>query len=124
MFGHLGFSYIGLIFLLMLFIPNIIWIKYKPVAYDSSIENKILLIYEIAWFKYFKSERKVKNFYADLYKIPLPLATLPVTAFLLVGVYGNVIWLVISSIILGIGHIGIHIQHLNVLKQDNNKKTL
>ncbi len=27
MLGHLGFSYIGLIFLIALFIPNIIWIK-------------------------------------------------------------------------------------------------
>ena len=27
MTGHLGFSYIGLIFLLLLFIPNMIWTK-------------------------------------------------------------------------------------------------
>ena len=26
----LGFSYVGLIYLLMLFLPNIIYIKYKP----------------------------------------------------------------------------------------------
>ena len=30
MFGNYGFSYIGLLFLLMLFIPNIIWSKRKP----------------------------------------------------------------------------------------------
>ena len=30
--GHLGFSYIGLIFLLMLFIPNILWGIYKKVV--------------------------------------------------------------------------------------------
>jgi len=159
LFGQLGFSYIGLIFLLMLFIPNIIWSRYQPVGYDSGIENKILLVlerigqissaaiilifndfninsfsiwtswlilsfllmilYEIAWFRYFKSERKLENFYGDLFKIPLPLATLPVAAFLLMGIYGNVIWLVLSSIVLGIGHIGIHIQHSKSIKQDN-----
>ena len=27
---HFGFSYIGLIFLLMLFIPNFFWTKNKP----------------------------------------------------------------------------------------------
>jgi hypothetical protein len=33
-------------------------------------------------------------------------------AFLLLGIYGKVIWLIASVIVLGIGHIGIHIQHL------------
>lgn len=27
---HFGFSYVGLIYLLMLFVPNIIWTKCKP----------------------------------------------------------------------------------------------
>lgn len=44
----LGFSYIGLIFLLMLTIPNLIWTKYKPKDYDKYVgyENKVLLILE------------------------------------------------------------------------------
>ena len=46
MFGNLGFSYIGLLFLLMLFIPNIIWTKRKPQGYTSEKENKILLLFE------------------------------------------------------------------------------
>lgn len=46
MFGNLGFSYIGLLFLLMLFIPNIIWSKGKPQGYTSDQENKILLFFE------------------------------------------------------------------------------
>jgi hypothetical protein len=44
--GHLGFSYIGLIFLLMLTIPNLIWTKYQPRDYDFHGENKVLLIFE------------------------------------------------------------------------------
>lgn len=158
MLGHLGFSYIGLVYIIMLFIPSIIWSKNKPVNYDSTNENKILItlerigqifstsfilifndfnissfsiwslwfilsfslmiLYEIAWFKYFKSERKIEDFYNNFCKIPVPLATLPVAALLLLGIYGNVIWLILSSLIFGIGHIGIHIQHLNSIRQD------
>ena len=31
--GHLGFSYVGLLFLSALFIPNIIWTKNLPQRY-------------------------------------------------------------------------------------------
>lgn len=30
MLGHFGFSYIGALFLLMLFIPNMLWTKKMP----------------------------------------------------------------------------------------------
>ena len=45
---HLGFSYIGLIFLLMLMIPNIIWTKFQPENYEhyAKNENKALQILE------------------------------------------------------------------------------
>ncbi len=45
---HFGFSYIGLAFLLMLFIPNILWTKHKPKDYEKYVgnENKILLFLE------------------------------------------------------------------------------
>lgn len=46
--GHLGFSYIGLVFLLMLIIPNLIWTKHQPENYDFRSENKVLLIFERA----------------------------------------------------------------------------
>lgn len=38
--GHFGFSYIGLIFLLMLTIPNLIWSKRQPEFYSTKTENK------------------------------------------------------------------------------------
>ena len=152
MLGHLGFSYVGLVYLLMLFIPNIIWSKNPPKGYDNIGENKILLwfervgqvccscsvlifsdfniapfsawslwliasfflmiLYEICWIRYFTNEHTEENFYRSFYEIPVPLASLPVMAFLLLGIYGKVIWLIASAIIIGIGHIGIHIQHL------------
>ena len=46
MVGHLGFSYVGLINLLMLFIPNHIWSRNRPSDYDSSNESKLLLWFE------------------------------------------------------------------------------
>jgi len=154
MLGHFGFSYVGCIYLLMLFIPNILWTKYKPAGYDDVVlnENKVLLalervgqvlvtfvavifndynlrpfslrslwlivsiilmiIYEINWIQYFNSKHTLKDFYGSFIGIPVPGASLPVVAFLLLGIYGRVIWLIISIIILGIGHIGIHLQHL------------
>lgn len=149
--GHMGFSYVGVIFLLMLTIPNLIWTKNQPKGYSSDDENKVLLIlertgevltsgfalifsdfnvqawsvwslwliiafvlmimYELWWIRYFHSDKTLKDFYSSFIGIPVAGATLPVLAFLLLGVYGKVIWMIISSIILGIGHIGIHLQH-------------
>ena len=156
MIGNFGFSYIGLIYLLMLWIPNAMWAKRKPEDYDPSDENRILLIfervgqtlctaaillfsdynprviepwtvwfitsallmilYEIFWVRYFRSKQTVTDFYRPLFGIPAPGATLPVVAFLLLGVYGKVIGLVMASVVLGIGHIGIHLQHIKNLK--------
>lgn len=156
MLGHLGFSYVGLIYLLMLWIPNTVWSKNKPIDYGATKENKILLLfervgqvcctcsilifsdfnigtfsawslwliasfslmilYEIYWVRYFTNEHTEKNFYRSICGIPVPGASLPVIAFLLLGIYGKVIWLIASAIIIGIGHIGIHIQHLKAIR--------
>ncbi len=155
---HFGFSYIGLIFLLMLIVPNIIWSKNKPKEYDKYVknENKLLLLferigeilvtclslifsdfninkisswtiilliafilmilYEIYWTRYFKSNKTMKDMYSSLLGIPVAGATLPVIAFLLLGIYGKNIFLIISTIILGIGHIGIHLNHKKELE--------
>ena len=43
-----GFSYIGLVYLLMLFIPNIVWSRMRPVDYDelAGKEDRFLVILE------------------------------------------------------------------------------
>ena len=154
--GNFGFSYVGLIYLLMLFIPNIIWTKHQPAGYDFQGEKPVLVllerigqvcvtccalifsdfnpvefslwsiwfglsflimvVYELYWIRYFHSEHTMRDFYRSFWGIPVPGASLPVAAFLLLGIYGRVIWMIISIIILGIGHIGIHIQHWNSQK--------
>lgn len=158
---HFGFSYVGVIFLLMLMIPNIIWSKNKPENYEKYVknENKILLIferigeiavtclslifadfnineisswtavlltafvlmvlYEIYWLRYFKSSRTMKDMYSSLFGIPVAGATLPVLSFLLLGIYGKNLFLIVSTVILGIGHIGIHLNHRKESLQDD-----
>ena len=149
----LGFSYVGLIFLLLLFIPNLFWSKNKPKDYDKYVrnENKILLalertgqvlvscivlifsdfnignvsrwllwllaatlvmaLYEVYWIRYFRSEKTMLNFYSSLLGIPVAGASLPIIAFLLLGVYGKNPLLLTATGILGVGHIGIHLNH-------------
>ena len=45
---HFGFSYVGLVFLVMLMVPNIIWTKNQPLNYEKYVvnENKYLLLLE------------------------------------------------------------------------------
>lgn len=145
----------------MLWIPNAMWAKRLPTGYNSSDENKILLVfervgqvlctasillftdynpqifelwiawfiasallmilYEVNWIYYFRSEKTVSDFYRPFFGIPALGATLPVAAFLLLGIYGKVIWLIISAIILGIGHIGIHLQHIKKIEKGSRK---
>ncbi|MCR5726733.1 MAG: alpha/beta hydrolase [Lachnospiraceae bacterium] len=149
----LGFSYIGLIWLIMLLVPNFIWTKNKPKDYEEYVhhENKVLrfferagqfivtpvalifydfnfkgwnfwcpvlivsflcmVLYEIFWIRYFKSEKTMEDFYRGIIGIPVAGATLPVIAFFLLGIYGGNGIMIIGSIILGIGHIGIHLAH-------------
>lgn len=150
---HFGFSYIGLIFLLMLFIPNFFWTKNKPKDYDQYArkENKVLLIleragevavsclvlvfsdfnpqglsvwliwlvaalgcmilYELYWIRFFRSEKTMKDFYSSYAGVPVAGATLPVIAVLLLAVYGKNPFLFAAGVVLGIGHIGIHLMH-------------
>ena len=150
--GHFGFSYIGLLYLLALFIPNLLWARRKPAGYDPSGESKVLLVFErlgqvlctatvlffsdtnprgwepwLAWLlisallmvlylcywtRYFRGGQTLRDFYRSFWGVPAPGAVLPVLAFLLLGVYGRLIWLIAASVILGIGHIGIHIGHI------------
>lgn len=76
-----------------------------------------MLLYEGYWVRYFRSGKKLKDFYSSFCGVPLAGATLPVVSFLLLGIYGRVILMVVFVVILGIGHIGIHWQHFRELKE-------
>ena len=150
---HFGFCYVGLIYLLMLFTPNIIWAKNKPADYDkyAANESKVLLLferagevllsigalifsdcnirtdsiwclwlllsflfmvfYELYWIRYFKSSKTMADQYSTFLIFPVAGASLPCLAFFALGIYGTNIFLIISSIIMTIGHVGIHLAH-------------
>lgn len=145
-------SIVGMIYLFMLFVPNIIWTKNKPSGYDASFENKILVMlekvgevlvsfftiisfqpfqmnvvviisfvfmamYECYWIEYFKSMKTMKDFYKSFCGIALAGVSLPIIAIVILGVSQCHIFLIISTIILAIGHVGIHRQHyLEIMK--------
>ena len=159
---RLGFCVTGLIFLIMLFVPNIFWAKIgKPEGYEEYVkdENKVLLamerfgevsvtvillifpsinpyvkvnpegiyfdwrlamwvmafvlmiLYECYWIKYLRGPKTMKAMYSSFAGYPVAGATLPVVALLLLGLYSLNIILIVCSVILGIGHIGIHVMH-------------
>lgn len=156
-----GFSYIGLIYLLMLMVPNLIWAKHQPKDYGKYVgnENKVqaalerigevavsaivlvftdfnlkpwsnwswwlvvsfalMVLYEIYWIRYFRSDKTMQDFYRDLWGIPLAGATLPVAAFMLLAIYGRNMFLVVAVLILGVGHIGIHWMHWRESRRDD-----
>lgn len=161
---NFGFSYIGFIFLLMLFVPNIYWTQHKPKDYEKYMEkeNKALLwlerigkvlvccislifsdfnvhainiwsvwlivailamlCYETYWIRYFKSEMRIEDFYSSFLGVPVAGASLPVVAFFFLGIYGNNIFMLLAVVILGIGHIGIHLAHRKEVYFHKKKK--
>lgn len=163
---HFGFSYLGLAFLLMLFIPNILWTKHKPKDYEKYVgnENKILLFferigeilvcgialifsdfnlrelnlwsvwlvfaiaamlfYEAYWIRYFHSKQEMTDFYSSFLGIPVAGASLPVAAFFMLGIYGANSLMLLATIVLGIGHIGIHLSHRREVSDYKKKKGL
>ena len=71
----------------------------------------LMILYEVFWIRYFRSEKTMKDFYSSILGIPVAGATLPVLAFLLLAIYGKNKILGIAVVIPGIGHIGIHLMH-------------
>lgn len=75
----------------------------------------LMLAYGAAWVRYFTGGRTMRAFYGHMLGVPVPLATLPVAAFLCLGIYGQLFPLIAAVTMLGIGHIGIHLQHARSL---------
>ena len=77
----------------------------------------LMILYEIFWIRYFRSSKTMRDYYSSLLGIPVAGATLPVLAFFLLAVYGKNIFLGIAVVLLGIGHIGIHLGHWKELEE-------
>lgn len=61
----------------------------------------LMIMYELYWIRYFKSEKTMKDFYSSIMGIPVAGATLPVIACCLIAIYGRNPMLFVSTIILG-----------------------
>lgn len=150
-----GFSYIGALFLALLLIPNLLWMKNQPKGYTAEGESRVLaalertgqvlvtsmslclsnfdlqpwtawgwwlilavflmVLYEGFWLRYFRGRHILKDFYGSYCGVPVAGATLPVLAFFCLGLYGKSLWFLSAVLVLGIGHIGIHLQHRKAL---------
>ena len=67
----------------------------------------------------------MKDLYSSFAGYPVAGATLPVVGVFLLGLYSLNFILIACSVILGIGHIGIHIQHRKeAMAIDAGKNTL
>ena len=135
---QIGLSWLGALFLLALIVPNLLWTRRKPRDYDPSREDRrltllertgqvwvtcgallstgirlgpwsgwswwlagaaaLMALYECWWVRYFQSPRTMADFTAGLLGVPVAGA-------------GRVWWLLPGVLILGIGHIGIHLGH-------------
>lgn len=156
--GTFGFSYVGLIFLTLLFVPNLFWTRHRPKGYTAQGENQVLrlleqvgqvlvttmalafadfdlrpwsawslwlvlaaglmVLYEFWWIRYFSSRQTLADFYSSLLGIPVAGAVLPVLASFCLGIYGRVLWRLLADALLGVGHIGIHLQHRRALRKE------
>lgn len=96
-------------------------ISFQEVIYHSIVFLVIsiiaMLFYEGYWVKYFKSPKTIADFYTSFLGMPLAGATYPIIAFLCLSISLQNIFLVISTILLGIGHIGIHYQHFKEIEK-------
>ena len=72
----------------------------------------LMILYLFYWIRYFLRGCTLRDFYKPFLSIPAPGATLPVLAIFLLGIYGQLIWLIAASVILAFGHIGIHWQNI------------
>ena len=97
---NFGFSYVGLIFLIMLMLPNIAWTKNQPKDYEKYVvnENKVLLALERIGEVLVSCAALI---FSDFNFRPWSSRS----------VYGKNIILGVAVLILGIGHIGIHLIH-------------
>ena len=145
MAGHFGFSYIGLILLVLILAPNVVFTRFGPTDMITFEENRVLVILErvgqalcfalvllfddfnlrrgglwllwlggaflcvilylICWGRYYAGNHEMRDLHRSFLGIPLPMAVLPTAAFLLLSVYGSVIWLLLAGVLFGIGHI-------------------
>lgn len=80
----------------------------------------LMALYELWWLRYFRSGRTMADFTSSLSGIPVAGASLPVAAFFLLAVWRRSLPLAAGVLILGAGHIGIHLFHRRKIGKETN----
>ncbi|MGD0038431.1 MAG: hypothetical protein ABSC53_14180 [Bacteroidota bacterium] len=75
-----------------------------------------LVVYYTGWVRYLVKGCSETLFYKSMFGIPLPMAIMPVIYFILASILLGSTWLMISAILLGIGHITISLQSSRRIK--------
>ena len=96
-------------------LPEGLFIEPRIVLWATALV--LMVLYECFWIRYFRSPGRTEDFYASYAGFPVAGATLPVLAALVLGIYGQNVVLIAAAIILGVGHIGIHLGHQKELKE-------
>lgn len=87
--------------------PQVLWLAAAGI---------LMALYEVWWLRYFRSARTMRDFYRSLLGLPVAGASLPVLAFMALAVYGRNPLLFAAAVVLGVGHIGIHLEHAKEVK--------
>lgn len=95
----------------LLFTRNLVWHPGAPDAWWLAAAAVLMALYEVFWIRYFRGDRSVQSFYRALAGVPVPGALLPVAAALCLAACARSVFLGLSVIVLGIGHVGIHAIH-------------
>ncbi len=76
-----------------------------------------LVVYYAGWIRYIVEGRSEGLFYKSMLGVQLPMAVMPVVYFISASILFGSGWLMLSSILLGVGHITVSWQHSRGVEQ-------
>ena len=113
----LGFERVGevLVTCLLLITADLDLRPWSPWSLWLVLSGMLMALYEGFWLRYFRGGHTLEDFYGSFCGMPVAGATAPVLAAACLGFYGRSAWLLLAAVVLGVGHIGIHLEHRKAL---------
>lgn len=71
----------------------------------SAVVAASVVAYWMLWGRYLATGRRAHALYAPVWRVPVPMALLPVAAFLATGLWLDDLWAVGAALVLAAGHI-------------------
>ena len=82
-----------------------------------SVMFGMLVFYYVGWIRYLIFGRDEVYFYRSMLGFPIPMAVFPVLYFFVSAILINSVWLLLFTVILGIGHITVTWFHSRNIEQ-------